>query len=92
MSGAMEKVQSKTWLRYRNAFIAVKAVELDNVLAALDGASIAGRPIRAAPSRGGPGDRDGEEAEGDDAVCKFPRVSETERRLCLSSSHAWSVM
>ena len=57
-------------VRQRNAFIAVVANELDNVLAALDGATLAGRTLKAEPSRGGGQERglEGDEQEIDETV------------------------
>jgi ATP-dependent RNA helicase DeaD len=40
-------------VRQRNALVAVVASELERVLAALDGATLAGRTLKAEPSRGG---------------------------------------
>ncbi|MFZ5897362.1 MAG: DEAD/DEAH box helicase [Myxococcota bacterium] len=40
-------------VRQRNAFVAVVANELDRVIEALDGATLAGRTLKAEPSRGG---------------------------------------
>lgn len=57
-------------VRQRNAFIAVVANELDTVLAALDGATLAGRTLKAEPSRGGGQERglEGDEQEIDESV------------------------
>jgi hypothetical protein len=57
-------------VRQRNAFIAVVANELDNVLTALDGATLAGRTLKAEPSRGGGQERglEGDEQEIDETV------------------------
>jgi ATP-dependent RNA helicase DeaD len=55
-------------VRHRNAFVAVDRSELDRVLSALDGATVAGRTVKAELSRGGTGDRTSDDAESDDAV------------------------
>lgn len=54
-------------VRHRNAFVAVDRNELDRVLSALDGATVAGRTVKAELSRGGT-DREPDDAESDDAI------------------------
>lgn len=47
-------------VRHRNAFVAVQGSALEQALSALNGAQIAGRGVRAEPSRAGPSDQDGD--------------------------------
>jgi ATP-dependent RNA helicase DeaD len=54
-------------VRHRNAFVAVDRGEVDRVLSALDGATVAGRTVKAELSRGGT-DREPDDAESDDAI------------------------
>jgi ATP-dependent RNA helicase DeaD len=54
-------------VRHRNAFVAVRREELDRVLEALEGASVAGRIVRVEPSRGA-APRGGDDTENDEAV------------------------
>ncbi len=56
-------------VRQRNTFVAVNVAEVDHVLAALDGATVAGRTVKAELSRGGGPDRaSGDEQENADDV------------------------
>ena len=54
-------------VRHRNAFVAVRRNELERVLDALEGASVAGRIVRVEPSRGA-APRGADDAENDEAV------------------------
>jgi len=56
-------------VRHRNAFVAVAREQLDRTIAALDGKSIAGKLVKAEPSRGGNEERVGtSELEGEEPV------------------------